>query len=131
MEIIYHLLVFFSEHPIVFDGSLVFLGVAAARLPQFAVFIRIAVFLVSVTRWYFKNHPVGRRHAEETQVDQKLDKLYQDELQEYEKNHLHGTVFTRENFKKALQYASLIGGSIITLFLASKAYEGIVELVEI
>ena len=82
MEILFNLLhdllYFLSQSNLLFDAILVGLGVAAARLPQFVIFIRAAILITQALKWYLKHHPVGKRHAEKTNIDEHVAALEKD-----------------------------------------------------
>ena len=82
------------QSPYIVDFLFLIFGIAAARAPQLAIFIRVSLFVVKIAQWYFKTHPSGKKQARLTGADEQLAEIKND-AEQYEKNHLHGTVFSR------------------------------------
>ncbi len=118
------------QSPYLVDFLFLVFGVAAARAPQLAIFIRVSLFIVKIAQWYFKTHPSGKKIARLTDADEELTTIKND-AQQYENNHLHGTVFSRGFLERVAFIALLTAEVLIASAIATVAIASIRDIWQI
>jgi hypothetical protein len=62
----------------VLDLALILLGFLVGQATKFKTPILVVMLLVKMAKWYMDTHPHGKEMAKQTNLDDKLQKLYPD-----------------------------------------------------
>lgn len=61
-----------------FDLLLILIGFLGKSLIQFRLPAMVICLVLDMARWYLKTHPHGQEMAKQTNIDERLKKLYPD-----------------------------------------------------
>lgn len=65
------------------DLMLILFGWGAAQFRSFALIFSLAGLLLRVGKWWFEHHPIGKRVARETDIDETFTRVFGEHLSKY------------------------------------------------